>query len=532
MALIQIINLSFTYPGALAPVFKDVNLDLDTRWRLGLIGRNGRGKTTLLRLMSGELTGQGVIAASARFEYFPKPVRDTARLALAVARQSIAPFEAWEAEMRRLAALATPEAMEAYGELELTYAANDGYVIDGAIAAEAGRLGIAEEALGRPFDTLSGGEQVKLLLAAAFLRKNSFLLIDEPTDHLDAEGRRRVAAWLAGKEGFILVSHDRAFLDASIDHVLSINRADIELQRGNYTSWRQNREEQDDFERGQNKKLEKDIGRLTAAAARTERWSDQIEKSKKCRNQTYSKGPAALDRGYVGHQAARMMKRSKVILGRREAEIEQKKQLLKNIEETEPLAFQNLAAHKQRTLLAEGLCYAYGGRQVLNLPRLEVRAGERIAVTGANGCGKSTLLKLLAGALVPTSGTIQRLSGLQVSVVQQDVFALAGSLSACAAQNGVDETLFITLLRKLNFEREAFAREVGSYSAGQKKKVALALSLAKPAHLLLWDEPLNYIDVLSREQIESAVLASNPTLVFVEHDQAFIGAVATRVLRL
>uniref|UniRef100_S0DDB8 Putative ATPbinding transport protein n=1 Tax=termite gut metagenome TaxID=433724 RepID=S0DDB8_9ZZZZ len=524
MSQIRIINLSFTYPGALEPVFQDVNLDLDSGWRLGLIGRNGRGKTTLLRLLCGELTGQGSIQADVAFEYFPQPVADPARPALAVARQSIAPFDHWEAEMHRLAGEATPEAMDAYGDIEAAYAAADGYIIDEVIAAEAGRLGIAGEALGRPFQSLSGGEKVKLLLAAAFLRKHSFLLIDEPTDHLDAEGRRRVAAWLAEKKGFILVSHDRAFLDASIDHVLSINRADIELQRGGYTSWRQNRESRDNFERAQNQKLAGSIRRLSDAARQTERWSDKIEATKI--------GGHVYDRGAVGAQAARMMKRSKAILNRREAEIDQKKQLLKNIEENDPLVFHSLEAKKQLYVLAEDLSYSYGGGAVLNGLSLEVRAGDRIAVTGANGSGKSTLLKLLAGSLPPQKGTLQRMPGLQVSGVDQELHGLRGSLKDYAALRGLDEPLFLALLRKLNFEREAFARDIGSFSAGQKKKVGIAASLAQPAHLFIWDEPLNYIDVLSREQIEDAVLESCPTMVFVEHDQAFVDRVATQVLRL
>lgn len=532
MAQIQIQNLSFTYPAALTPVFDGVNLSLDTNWRLGLVGRNGRGKTTFLNLLLGKLKGQGVIASPETFEYFPVKVEGEQRSALAVARQAIAPFDEWEARMKQLTEDGSEAALEEYGDIEQRYAAADGYVIDENITAEAGRLGIAAEALGRPFETLSGGEQVKLLLAAIFLRKHRFLLIDEPTDHLDAEGRRTVAKWLATKKGFIVVSHDRAFLDEAVDHILAINRADIELQKGNYSSWRHNRSMQDEFERAENKKLEGSIARLQEAAKRTEKWSDAIEKSKKQSGAaTYNKGPASVDRGYIGHQAARMMQRSKSIEKRRGREIEEKQTLLKNIEESEPLKFLVLKPDKSRLVSVENVGLAFG-RALFEDVSFNIDEGQRIAVCGPNGSGKSSLLHIVQGTLAPTTGFVRRFGGLVVSSLPQQTDFLQGDLRAFSAAHGLEDSLFLALLRKLDFEREAFVQPMQSYSAGQKKKVCLAASLAKPAHLFVWDEPLNYIDVLSREQIEAAVLQSKPTLLFVEHDAAFVEAVATDKIEL
>ncbi len=535
MAIIQITDLTFCYPGAAAPVFDHVSLDLDTSWRLGLIGRNGRGKTTFLNLLLGKLSGTGSIITPETFEYFPVTVSnaDTGKTALAVARGVVAPFDAWEARMQALIDAATPEAMEEYGEIEHAYSAADGYVIDEVIAAETGKLGVHPSVLERPFSSLSGGEQVKLLLAALFLKKHRFLLIDEPTDHLDADGRRAVARWLAGKTGFILVSHDRAFLNEAVDHILAINRADIELQKGNYASWRQQRTLQDEHEKAENKKLEGSIGRLQAAAKRTEKWSDAIEKSKTGgKKDSYNGGTASIDRGYVGHQAARMMQRSKAIEKRRGREIEEKQALLKNVEETEPLRFPALVPDKARLLTAEDLTLSFGQRTLFSGLSFTLDAGERVAVTGPNGCGKSSLLQLMAGTLAPTGGTLRKYGGLVISTLPQDTAFLHGSLQDFAREKNLPPPLFLALLRKLDFEREAFTQDMATYSAGQKKKVCLAASLATPAHLFVWDEPLNYIDVLSREQIEAAVEASRPTLLFVEHDAAFTAAVATKTIAL
>lgn len=132
----------------------------------------------------------------------------------------------------------------------------------------------------RPFDSLSNGEQTKVLLATLFIKENSFLLIDEPTNHLDMKARKLVSDYLKSKSGFILVSHDRSFLDNCVDHILSINKTNIEIQKGNFSSWWENKSRQDHFELAENEKLRKDIKRLSDSAKRTGNWSHEVEKTK------------------------------------------------------------------------------------------------------------------------------------------------------------------------------------------------------------------------------------------------------------
>lgn len=142
-------------------------------------------------------------------------------------------------------------------------------------------LDVEADVLYRPFETLSNGEQTKILLAALFCNEGHFLLIDEPTNHLDVHAREMVSAYLKKKKGFILVSHDRAFLDGCVDHILSLNRASIEVQSGNFSSWMENFERQQEFELEQNERLQKDIARLQQSAKRSAVWSDRVEASKK-----------------------------------------------------------------------------------------------------------------------------------------------------------------------------------------------------------------------------------------------------------
>jgi len=212
-------------------------------------------------------------------------------------------------------------------------------------------LSADEDVLFRPFSTLSSGERTKVLLAAMFLKETSFLLIDEPTDHLDLEARRIVSRYLSSKKGFILVSHDRAFLDNCIDHILSINRTGIELMKGNFTTWWNEKEMRDRTEAEDNERLKKEIGRLKDAARRTSDWSDRVEKTKIGTRNSGSKP----DKGYIGHKAAKMMKRSKSIEPRKNLAIEDKSRLFKDTERTCSLKISQLDFHSGRLVSLEDI---------------------------------------------------------------------------------------------------------------------------------------------------------------------------------
>ncbi len=492
MSIISVSNLTFAYDGSYDNVFTDVSFQLDTDWRLGFCGRNGRGKTTFLQLLMGKYEYRGVISASVEFEYFPFPVRDKTLPTLDIL-QALAPdIPIWK------------------------------------IQKEISLLALDEGVLYRPFETLSGGEQTKALLAGLFLKENRFLLIDEPTNHLDMAARQAVAEYLNGKSGFILVSHDRKFLDECTDHTLSINKNDIEVINGNFSVWLEQKQRQDAAELARNARLSSEIGRLRESAARASGWSDKTERGK---YHTLNSGIRA-DRGFVGHKAAKMMKRSKATEKRRQEAAAEKATLLKNIESAEALKIHPLPYHTSRLLALENTAIFYDGRQITENLSFEVHGGERVALQGGNGSGKSSILKLICGENIAHSGEIQIGSRLIFSYVPQDASFLHGGLSEYIEEQQLDETLFKTILRKLDFPRIQFEKDMRDYSAGQKKKVLLARSLSEQAHIYIWDEPLNYIDILSRMQIEALILEYRPTLLFVEHDRAFCESVATKIVAL
>jgi lincosamide and streptogramin A transport system ATP-binding/permease protein len=274
--------------------------------------------------------------------------------------------------------------------------------------------------------------------------------------------------------------------------------------------------------------LQKDIKRLSKAARQTSDWSAQVEKSKKA---TRNSGLRP-DRGFIGHKAAKMMKRSKAIESRRQSAIDEKSGLLKNIESADSLKLSPLTHHAERLVNLNDVSISYGGNVVCSEINLTVERGERIALCSKNGCGKSSILKLLCGEGISHEGNFQIASGLKISYVPQDTSFLCGDLSDYAQEHEIDESLFKAILRKLDFSRTQFEKNMSDFSAGQKKKVLLARSLCEKAHLYVWDEPLNFIDVISRIQIEELLLAYKPTMIFVEHDSVFVDKVATRVVDL
>lgn len=495
MSLINISNLTFAYDGSGENIFENVFFQIDTDWKLGFTGRNGRGKTTFLNLLLGKYEYRGNISGRVIFEYFPFEIKDKTLKTIDIINSLNHDYQMWELER----------------EMSL--------------------LDISEDVLYRGFDTLSNGEQTKILLAVLFLREDRFLLIDEPTNHLDAEGREVVAEYLKSKNGFILVSHDRRFLDNCIDHILSINRTNIEIQKGNFSSWQMNKEMQNNFEIAKNYKLKKDIKRLEQAAKRTSEWSDKKEE-KKSKKSYGGRAPAMIDKGFVGAKAAKMMKRSKNLEARQNSALEEKTKLLKNIELSESLKIKPEEYHSNRMITLDKVSIFYGEKEVCRDVSFVIEKGDRIALRGKNGSGKSTILKLILGEDLKYTGNFSKGSRMKISYVSQETGFLKGKLSDFARDSSIDETLFRAILRKMDFSREQFDKDLSSYSGGQKKKVLIARSLCEKAHLYVWDEPLNFIDVLSRIQIEELLLEFQPTLIFVEHDMVFSETIANKIVKL
>ncbi len=488
MSAIRIKNLSFSYGDK--TIFDHLNLILDTDWKLALTGRNGRGKTTLLRILCGELEYAGQITAGEDFVYFP-PKTDESLDALSALYSAYPALELWR------------------------------------LKAELSALDMQADILDRQFASLSPGEKTRLLAAALFSVEYAFPLIDEPTNHLDAAGRKKFAAYLKNKRGFLLVSHDRAFLDACCDHVLVLEKEGYELRGGSFSAWWEDKQARDSSQRAQNERLKKQISELEKSARRTSEWAAKTEASK---NEKVS--GLKPDKGHVGAMAAKMARSAKNMQRRTEKAIEEKSALLKNADFYGELKLPSLPFRSEKICTVTHASVKYGDSYAFRDICLCIERGDRIAVSGQNGCGKTSLLRLVTKELNPSEGSLSMPSDAVISYLPQDTRSLSGSVFDCAKAHGAPPEIVMAILNKLDFRSDLFSKDVSAFSDGQKKKTALAISLATPAHLYVWDEPLNYIDLVSRIQLEELILRSCPTMLFVEHDALFCGHIATKTLFL
>ena len=492
MSQISVKNLTFGYNGSYNNIFEDVSFNIDTDWKLGLIGRNGKGKTTLLKLLQGKYEYKGTISKNVDVDYFPFEVANKDRMSIEIVHEIAPNAQDWE------------------------------------IIKELNLLNSDTETLYRNFNLLSGGEQVKILLISLFLKGNNFLLIDEPTNHLDIETTNSLVSYLERKKGFIAVSHDRNFLDKVVNHIIAINNTNIEIQQGNFSSWKENKDRQDNFEKVANERLKKDINRLETASKNSAKWSNEAEKakSKKYNSET------TIDKGYVGHKASKMMKSSKVMGQRTKKAIDEKTNLLKNVDKNETLKIIPLESNKNPLVLANKLQIKYNEQAIFNPISFEVNNGDRVAIVGKNGIGKSSILKLILGKEIHYSGEFKVANDLKISYVSQSIENLKGNLKSFAMDNKIDESIFKSMLIKMGLSKFDFETAMQDMSEGQKKKVLIAKSISEQANIYIWDEPLNYIDILTRIQIEDAILKYKPTLIFVEHDKTFTQKVATKIINI
>ncbi len=516
-------NITFYYDGALKPIFKDVTVSIDPAWRLGIVGRNGIGKSTFLSIVSGELEPQrGTVKLPEYVSVFPVNIENPDRCVRDIIKSLIGPFREIEESLAQLAGKTDACSLHRYGELAEAYAFYRGYEIDALIEKEITQLYLEFELLDRPYMELSGGERTKIQLAALFLRPQHYLLIDEPTNHLDIIGRAEVADYLRRKRGFALVSHDQAFVDECCNHIMEINKAGVSIEKGNYSSWALNKRQFESFELNKKEKLAKEIVQLERASKQARGYSSAKEKEKR----------GSYDKGFVGARAARLMKRAKNIESRREQKIDAVKSLLQTYEPIRSLEIkqEDLLVHNYMRL--HEVDFSYPGNLILEDITFDIEKGDRIWIRGGNGSGKTTLLRILSGELIPTSGFVHKAIDLKISTAYQEMPVVRGMVSDYLKACGTSITGFVRMLDYFNMGIEYLDRRIETLSEGERKKLDIARAFSSSAPLYIWDEPLNYMDYHFRVQLEEAVLKYRPTVIFVEHDRSFAEKIATKIIDL
>ena len=457
MGSIKISNVSFRYEDSSNHIFNNLNLDLDSSWKLGLVGRNGRGKTTFLNLLQGKLVGRGEIQTKLNFSYYPIRIKDPANITLYELQDQIM-FEQWKLER----------------ELNLMH--------------------VDSNLIWQSFNTLSGGEQTKILLALSFIDENSFPLIDEPTNHLDEESRQEICKYLTKHhKGYIVVSHDRNFLNQVTDHVLAIENTEIHLYQGNYATYEQIKEARDEFNREKNEKIAGEIKNLHNQKEQFYHWAQKIEARKNLgqKTQYILNRRARVNKAAIGHAAAKMMKKSITRRNRMDKKIEEKEGLMVNIED---------------------------------IPKLTMNFQSNY---------HSAFLKFLLNKVSANSnGRCELTNGLRISYLPQDLTIYQGSLKNFALHQKLSYEDLLNILKKMGFPRTNFNVPIEEMSMGQQKRIALAKSLLEPADLYLWDEPANYLDVFNQDQLINLLQEVKPAMLLIDHDQYFIEQVADKRIKL
>ena len=505
-----------------ATIFEGLNLTLSGHRRVGLVGPNGTGKTTLLRLLAGVTApehGTVALGAGDRIGYLPQeppgPELTIDRLLGA------ALGEVWElhGELERLESrLGEPAALAAYGDAQERYAALGGWALNAQLGGARDALGITHVPLDAPLGELSGGEAARALLAGVLLAQPTVLLLDEPTNHLDLDGLEWLEQFLTGFAGAVLVvSHDRRFLDATVAQILELDDGGLTAYEGGYTAYRDakaRRAERVELayeaQRKRHRRLEADIAATRGYAQHTEN--------------TVSRAEAPRLKRYAKKVAKKAQAREHRL--RRELESDEHIQKPRHVGRLK-VELDGSAGGRLVAAL-RGVTGGWDGEPLLRDVDLTVHGRDRIAITGPNGAGKTMLLALLGGTLEPLAGAVDR--PVRAAVLPQGADALPADVPAVAfvrSHADVPEGEARRLLGHFGLEGDAALRPLGRLSPGERARTAIAAMVAARAEVLLLDEPTNHLDFPSLEVLERALREYPGAIVAVSHDRAFLDAIGT-----
>ena len=530
--MLQASNISKQYGDT--RLFQNASFILNARDRVGLVGPNGCGKTTLLRVLSGELqpdTGSVVLSPpNLRIGYLPQAFRHepgatiddiiraehrrTEEIEREIERLADRISEAQDEELDRLLAeyeqaISTLEKLAQQGIAEHEATA----VLDG--------LDLAHLALTTPVDILSGGQKTRLGLARLLIQKPHALLMDEPTNHLDIEALEWLEAWLDNYPGLaLIVSHDRTFLDKTVDQILEIDEIThvVTHYKGNYTEYLEIKQRELEKQWEAYKSQQERIAQLTQEAGRLSGYASSIEHG------TIDFGPRKIAKGIA--------RRAVVQRRRIERELAEDR-----VDKPTPtwhmkLEFEDVPEGGQDVLIMKDLAVGYEGVPIVTGISDTVRAGERIVLTGSNGTGKTTLLRSLHGEIEPVGGQLRWGTNIRVGYYGQELDTLDPETTPFQTIRSIasmSDTDIRSFLHFFLFTGDEVFTPIGSLSHGERARLVLAQLVASGCNVLILDEPINHLDIPSRSSFEQAMAAFDGTVIAVVHDRYFIKRFATRL---
>ena len=515
MAFVQFSKISLAFGDR--DILKDVSLNLADRSRVCLAGANGSGKSTLMKVIAGELpadSGDRAVQKGTRVSYLPqsgivhkgKSLRDEAETAFA-------PMRAMLDEAERIGGLletaksgdsAVAALVEEHHRLQEQVENSGYYRREAVIASVLTGLGFSPNDLDRDTGEFSGGWQMRIALAKVLLKQPDILLLDEPTNYLDIEARAWLETWLEKfPGGLLLVSHDRFFLDVTVNEVYEIFQGSLKSYAGNYSAYEKKRQAE-----------------LESLMKRYAEQQEEIAKTDALiRRFRYKASKAAFAQELI----KRLDKMERIEIPESFKKI--------NINFPPPPRSPRVA------LSIEGLGKSYASRQVLRDLDLSLDSGERLVVAGPNGAGKTTLLRILSGGDSDFTGAVKYGAGISAGYFSQDAAeVMQGSEQVLEFMEAQAPMALIPKVRDMLgaflFRGDDVYKSVSVLSGGEKSRLALLCMLLKPMNLLILDEPTNHLDLHSKDILLDSLRQFTGTIIFVSHDRAFMEALSTKTLEL
>jgi ATP-binding cassette subfamily F protein 3 len=498
-------------------LFTDANWLITSQEKTALVGANGTGKSTLMKVLAGieQLDYGGMqLTRGMSIGYLPQEgLKLSGRSVFDECLSVFDQLREMETEIERLAGQMAvldhqsgeyAAAAEKYSSLQGRFHALDGYALDAQVGAVLGGLGFSKEDWARRTEEFSGGWQMRIALAKLLLAKPNLLLLDEPTNHLDLETRNWLENYLRTYPfGYILISHDRYFLDVTVDRTVEIWNKKLQIYAGNYTKYLKQKEDRKaqlvaayKNQREQIEHLEAFITRFRAQATKAKQVQSRIKELEKIER------------------------------------IE--------IPEEEPVihfSFPQPPPSGKVVVTAQNLAKSYGPKDVLHGINFTIDRGDRVALVGHNGAGKSTLIRLLMGMEAPTSGSVQLGHNVIPEYFAQDQYKvldptarMLDDISRAAIK--VPELALRSLLGCFLFSGDDVFKTLGVLSGGERNRFALARILVSPSNFLLLDEPTNHLDMRAKDVLLEAIESFTGTVIFVSHDRYFLDRLATKVLEV
>ena len=504
-------------------VLDGLDFAVEPRARVGVVGANGSGKTTMLKLLGGlEEPDGGTVARSrgAVVAFLPQHPLGDDRTAVETVRAARPDLDDLERELERVAGrLAAPElaadldrmarVLHQQEELVERWEASGGPSIEGRARATLLDLGIAEADLGLPTSALSGGQRKLIALAACLAQDPDVLLLDEPEAHLDAVGRALLERLILTFDGAIVaVSHDRYLLDETVSEIAELDRGRVRMWPGNYSAYTLARELELQRQQQLYVTQQKEIERLEEAIRRFKLWASWVPDKRNIR-QAWNKQ----------RQIDKMEKVDRPVLERRKI----------------ALRLHPHARGGQRVFELRHAAMRFGDDAVLDDVELTVVHGERVGVVGPNGAGKSVLLKLVVGELEPTEGEVWVGPSIRIGYLAQDQETLdldATPLDTVRLAHRCSEGEAVSLLMKFLFPYEQVRRANRLLSGGERTRLQLLLLMLARPNLLVLDEPTNHLDIDSVEALEAALEEFDGTVCVISHDRYFLDRIVDRIVEV